>query len=121
MELLSQIEQRESARRERAWQLERLKDQEHRLRQDIARLEAQASNAAALEDVIADAGDVPDGLTTRGTRFLPGGHNVRDVLLLIATNALEDLRKLQAKRLTRLEAARCKLAETEAALAEFSG
>jgi hypothetical protein len=65
------------------------------------------------------AADVPSTLSTRGSRFVAGGFIVRDLLLAIASDALNDVQARNQKNENALAEAKRKLAEVEAALATF--
>jgi hypothetical protein len=118
-ETLSEIDAEQRARRERAQRFESLQNARITLRATIARLETETINVDALAQIVALCDLVPRNLTTRGQRFVSGGFEVRDMLRNIADDALTVARRKDDERNAELRLAQSKLAETEAALAEF--
>jgi hypothetical protein len=117
-ETLTEIDNAEAERRERAWRYEKLTNAVADCRRTIAQLEArQARKAdlALLEQMFALSAQVPNDLTSRGGRFLPAGFVLRDLLTTILGGAVADMAmKLNATE-TALTTARAKLVEVETA------
>lgn len=106
---------------QRALRFERLKGEADTLRREIARLGAQPIATKPLEQILALAGEVPEGaFITSGGFAWPGGHDVRYVLLKVAGDALADAERQRQETAASLERAKQRLVQIEAALKEFS-
>lgn len=119
MRTLSEIQRTEDAQRERAEQYEKLLGEQARLRTVIGRLSPKQMNVKALEQIYELAGQVPASLITRGSRLTAGGFVVRDLLIQISANALQDAQRMAQEIDAELAKAKSDLERVEAALAEF--
>lgn len=116
MELLSQIEARAQAARERAWQREKLLNEATTLERSLTTLRAMPLDVqplAAMRDALAQ---IPSGLLTRGGRFLPGGFDVKTLVGDILDGAIADLTIKAAKRDEAVKTAETRLAAIRKAL-----
>jgi hypothetical protein len=120
-ELLSEIESKESERRENAWHYEKLVGERTRLTKSIQRLTemSDAADVKALTQMHKLCADVPKDLITKGSRTLPGGFVARDLLQAVVVDALADVQRKAAAAKAALKTARQQLASVEEALKEF--
>jgi hypothetical protein len=119
METLTTIEAPEIERRERAWRYERLLDAQLRAQQAVDPLRQSAPSTKALEQILALVDDVPEGLVSRPTRFLPGGFALKQLLRETTAGALADLQRKSHAAQTALVKAEQKLAEVNHSIKEF--
>jgi hypothetical protein len=126
LETLTEIEEREHRVRERARTYEVLLGEESRWRKEVTRLEerlASAENAAgraALQQIHELTGKIPGDIVTRGGSLaIPAGVMAREVLMLVAGQALGTYDARQQKNADALAQAQAKLAQAETALAKF--
>lgn len=116
METLREIEIDEQNRRDRAQRYERLTGEVYRHERMITQLEAMTVDLSALKKIHELAADVPEGFTTKGSRFIPGGFIVRTILLDVAGNALADAQAKQNQVRAALSKERTALAKARAAV-----
>jgi hypothetical protein len=119
MKTLSELNREEQARRDRAAEYESLLGSAARLRTTVQRLSDQRLDVSALQQIHALCGDVPSGLVTRGTMFMPGGFSVRDTLMRVAGDAVAAAQQKGADVESALTKAKADLKRVEDALEQF--
>jgi hypothetical protein len=125
MELLSQIEEREARARDRAWRFEKLTYEIDHLKGRVESLSrpGPADAVNLLRRLTNLSNIVPESLMTRGRTtgyggvLVPGGYVVRDLLKMIAEDALDDIQRRAEHDAESLVLAQKKLSEAQAALA----
>ena len=120
MKTLTELENEEYATRERASRYEKATDDVYRRRKNITRFEGQIAPLQAalqtLQQMAALAPNVPTDLVFKGTRFLPGGSLLRDMIDSMLRGAIADATvKLKATE-TALATERQSLAKAQATL-----
>lgn len=124
MQTLTEIENEEYARRERARVYQTLTGEAERLRGVLAGLHTAALDMSALRQIFDLIALVPKELITSGRSSslaysIPGNLVARDVLMSVAGDAIALAERREQKRQDALADAESRLAEVERALAQF--
>jgi hypothetical protein len=100
---------------------ERLLRQAAQISNSIGQLTALAKgiDVTPLERIHGLSVQVPTDLMTKGSRLVPGGFNVRDLLHQVTVDALGDVKRKATATAAALKTARQQLAQVETALKEF--
>lgn len=121
---LSEIDDAEYKKRDKAWRYEKLANEADRLRRSVKHLTGLQKSGAdplkTLEQMQELCGQLPKDLMSTGTRFVAGGFVLRDLLQVIVVGALGDVQRKRQAASVALKTTQQKLVEVEAALKEFA-
>lgn len=122
MKTLTEIEREENDQRERAARYEKFKNGYETATKTLAKLEAQAADTTTdtlLQEILERVERLPKDLLTVGSRFVPGGCELRTVAILEFTGARAHVVAQNNARQNAINAARNKQAEFRALLKQF--
>jgi hypothetical protein len=117
---LSELEQVEQNKLERAARYERAKNDVYRLTRMIEQLGAKAPSVAVLQQIAALVPQVPEELRTHGSRFVAGGFVLRTMLEDMIGGCLLDAQAKATKVEKAIATTKKDLAAAEKRLAEFT-
>jgi hypothetical protein len=122
MKTLKEIDDAEMAVRERARLYQQLTEERDTLVRAVDRLAPQIADVAgleALEQIATLAAQIPETVTTRASRFVAGGFNVKEFIASTAANALKDLQIRHADLVSTMEKVKARQVVNQQRLREF--
>ena len=122
-ETYDQIVKREKdaeARKQRAWEIDKITQSRDRAKAQIERIEQTLSTPdrgiEALNSILTLLLDVPEGIQTPSSRFMPGGYDTRELVTAIIENARRHLELKRERLEEQLPVARQTLEQCEKTL-----
>ena len=119
---LTEMDDAAALERETAARYEQLINERDTLVRAVNKLQPQIDDVAgltALEHIAKLAEQIPIGVQTRGSRFVPGGLLAKDVVASTAANALLDIQVRRADLISTMEQVKARQVRNAERLKEF--
>lgn len=117
METATEVAAQEGALRMRRVRYEKLLGDKVRLEGSLVRTDALDYRVGTLKEMLVLVDAVPPALVTKGGRFVSGGFLVQEMLRVVVMDALVEVQRLDAQRLTDLAQLRSALERIDADIA----